>query len=44
MGVLEIIEKQYFLKDNLDWIVNPKFQLSNISGCRDIANSKTPKY
>ena len=43
MGVLEIIEKQYFLEHNLDWTVNPKFQLSDISGCRDIANSKTPK-
>ena len=39
MEVLKIIKKQYFLEDNLEWIVNPKFQLSDISGCRDIANS-----
>ena len=37
------IKKQYFLEDNLEWIVNPKFQLSSIIGCRDIANSKTHK-
>ena len=43
MGFLEIIRKQYFLRDNLEWIENPKFQLSNKSGCRDIANSKTHK-
>ena len=40
MEVLKIIKKQYFLEDNLEWTVNPKFQLSDISGCRDIANSK----
>ena len=40
MGVLEIIEKKYFLEDILDWIVNLKFQLSNISGCRDIADQE----
>ena len=39
MEVLKIIKKQYFLEDNLEWTVNPKFQLSDISGCRDIANS-----
>ena len=43
LGVLEIIKNQYFLEDNLKWIINPKFQLSNISGCRDIVNSKTHK-
>ena len=41
--VLEIINKLYFLEDNLEWIVNPKFQLSSIIGCRDIANSRTHK-
>ena len=40
MGVLEIIEKKYFLEDILDWIVNLKFRLSNISGCRDIADQE----
>ena len=42
-GVLEIIKKQYFVEDNLEWIVNRKLQLFNINGCRDIANSKTHK-
>ena len=43
MGVLEIIKEQYFLEDNLEWTVNPKFQLSNMSGCKDIKNSKVHK-
>ena len=34
---------QYFLEDNLEWIVNPNLQLSSIIRCRDIANSKKHK-
>ena len=43
MGVLKIISSGYFHKDHLQGIINPKFQLSSISGWRDIADFKMQK-
>ena len=40
MGFLKIISNGYFYEDHLEGIINPKFQLSIISGWRDIAGLK----
>ena len=38
--VLKIISNEYFHKDHLEEIINPKFQLSIISSWSDIADFK----
>ena len=43
MGVLKIISNGYVHEDDLEGIINPKCQLSIISGWRDIANFKMCK-
>ena len=43
MKVLKIILSGYFHEDHLEGIINPKFQLSIISGWRDIGDFKLHK-
>ena len=43
MGILKINSNGYFHEDHLEGVINPKCQLSIISGWRDIADFKMCK-